>query len=72
MSLSRKHIAPEGGNITDLECCFHYVKMSGEANVQLVEHVWERSILCDWKDCGCTRKDKVYLVRGSIGKGLNK
>jgi hypothetical protein len=46
--------------------------MSEEANVQLVELVWERSILYDWKDCGSTSKDKVYLVRGSIGKGLNK
>jgi hypothetical protein len=46
--------------------------MSGEANVQLVELVWELSILYDWKNCLSTSKDKVYLVRGNIGKGLNK
>jgi len=46
--------------------------MSGEANVQLVELVWECSILYDWKNCVSTSKDNVYLVRGSIEKGLNK
>jgi hypothetical protein len=72
MSLSRKHNATEGGNTTDLEFWFHYVKMSGEANVQRVELVCERSILFDWKECGSTSKDKVFIAWGSIGKGLNK
>jgi hypothetical protein len=69
MSLSRKQIATEGGNITALECWFRYVKMSGEANVELVELVCERFILYDWKECGSTNKDNVYIVWGSIGKG---
>jgi len=38
-------MAPEGENITDLECWFRYVRMSGEENVQLVELFWELSIL---------------------------
>ena len=37
MSLSRKHIATEGGNIADLKCWFRYVRMSGEVNVKLLE-----------------------------------
>jgi hypothetical protein len=46
--------------------------MSEEANMKLVELVWEHPILYDWKDPGYSRKEKTDLVWENIGKKLNE
>jgi len=49
-----------------------YVSMSQEAVIKLVELVGKHSILYDWKDPGCTRKEKNDLEWENIKQGLNK
>jgi hypothetical protein len=39
-----------------------YVSMSKEDNINLFELVAGHSIFYDWKEPGCTRMDKSYLV----------
>jgi hypothetical protein len=46
--------------------------MREEANIKLVELAGKHSILYDWKDPGCTRKEKNDLEWENIRQGLNK
>ena len=46
--------------------------MGEEANIKLVQLVWEHPILYDWKDPGYSRKEKTDLVWENIGKELNE
>ena len=43
-----------------------YVSMSEEADTGLLKLAGEHSSLCDWKDCGYTIKNKMYLVWHNI------
>jgi hypothetical protein len=60
LSLSRKHIATEGGNHMDfLNASLLYASTSEEANITLVKHVGEHGVLYDWRDPGYSRNGKI-------------
>jgi hypothetical protein len=59
LSLSRKSVATEGGNLTGFyNALLVYVRMSEEENIKVAE-LGEHSISCALQDPGYTQKDNI-------------